>query len=274
MHFLCCLECRFIVLLFIKHFFQMFLLFVSLIRSSENNPGIVNPYSLGNKKLVIDGETEIFGEEELPEECFGQHTYRDPSGECHCLPNFNYGDPKSYLGCWRCYDECSSQGECSFPGRCVCNTGFKGDGIICKPIPVLETISPAVVPLKGATISISFEGFNASFIPSSAFCQIGTAVIAGRNITDRSFMCDAPATDTAGAVRLGISFDGVLWSEKQEYLVFDKEASGVEIRGKVWILLAVGVVVGCGVYICRLGPAEKKQRVKFEGEEEKLLQNV
>lgn len=145
--------------------------------------------------------------------CSGQNTIKTAIGTCECKAGYPYGDPNGVNGCWKCLKKCTKNSKCLYPGLCICNDGFKGDGNnFCDPIlPRVTKLDPSE-GTSGTFINISyFYEFNKSV--STAYCKFGSLLVGAFLVTSKHVVCKAPLKSPQD-VLVSISFDAIKWSQE------------------------------------------------------------
>lgn len=191
-------------------------------------------------------------------ECKGPNTVMAFNNECVCIDGFPYGNPMTNEGCYKCNKKCHKLSKCEYPGKCVCNPPYHGDGIddCSLDIPHLISVSPNNGTTNGGTdiqIHYKYSNYNNESTPKNAFCRFGSLVVRSKSVSDTLIICQTPPHRAKPAF-LSISFDTFSWSkedvffnfieiqnekeESQSYEVLQMESS----RSKNIGLLSVGII--------------------------------
>ena len=203
----------------------------------------INPYFVGSGTL---------GEEKISpnKKCLAKHTRKSKTklGRCECEPGYPYGDPNLATGCFKCSQQCAENAFCGYPGKCICNPGFSGDGSKeCIPLPpVLVSVSPEfAIAYKRLEANITFETDpRADF--KVGFLKLRSNIYTCHLLKKGLFNCTIPNVGKSGTVEFHLSFDNQTWSK--EYVEFQILAPEI---GDIAIYFFISLIVGgvaFGVY--------------------------
>ena len=178
------------------------------------------------------------------DECDGINTLKLANNSCICLSGFIYGDPNGD-GCFKCVNECHFRAKCLFPGQCVCEKGFFGDGIeVCSiPIPILEeTTMVSFKSSGGENITFKIKP-NLNFFPFEAFCKFGNLIIKSNNFSNNFIECITPKLNN-GVYKSYVSFSNETWSKEMIFIDFfeDKIINSFNIN-IYYILLLILILI-------------------------------
>lgn len=168
--------------------------------------------------------------------CLGNNTELFITGECVCVSGFPYGNPEDEKGCWKC-NSCSSYAECHYPGKCVCQDGWEGNGINCNPI--VPTIIIMRVIKKKNLANVTFTSTEAHYPGDIAYCKFGQVVISGVVVYRGIVQCPIPQ-QPPGKVPFMISFDSIRWSKED---IIYQYTSSYNIIVTVVILVIVSIII-------------------------------
>ena len=180
------------------------------------------------------------------DECEGQNTIRDKDGNCHCLPDFPFGDPNSKDGCYKCLEQCHEKAICAPPGKCKCIQGLVGDGKTqCNfPTPQVIDVTPKQISKDSSElISVSFTT-SSNYTALSGFCKIGNQIQKAISVTENNVMKCNPPKSTISAQRVSISFDNVTFSEEQFFIELSDAhyKPSIQIVWQVWAVVLMAVI--------------------------------
>ena len=196
-------------------------------KAQNQNSKISNSNSISNKTQIKlenglkeakeeNSNQDIDGDNENPNwknDC-GQNTIKTKEGKCICKEGFNYGNPNSSIGCYKCPSNCHKNAKCVPPGQCSCSEGMIGDGInSCEiPTPEILQIKPPYINSKGNQELIISYQLKTNYYQPNGFCRFDSVIIPGNITKNSELICLTPEIQEK-SVKIAISFDGKNWSE-------------------------------------------------------------
>jgi len=192
--------------------------------------------------------------------CTGQNTIKNAMGKCECLPGYPHGNASSAAGCWKCQKICHSYANCSFPGICVCNDGYQGDGITkCKPIlPHITKVNPSE-GYSGTVVNVSFENIG-NYSLERAFCRFGALIIETSYVRKGYLLCSAPFRSKSITVPLAISFDAIKWSNEDVVFQYMHKESFMSFFPKIFMIVTFTCLIGFLIYSYMTGSFRKSEK--------------
>ncbi|KAH0785517.1 hypothetical protein GPJ56_010538 [Histomonas meleagridis] len=156
-------------------------------------------------------------------------------GQIVCMEGYISDSEIETKGCWKCSKECHKNAHCAESGRCVCNSGFLGDGIKSCEKKSLKITSAKVDNNNILTVIINYIDPGAI----GAFCRIDGEKSDAISIEDDTIRCLIPETKTKVS-KVAVSLDEKLWSNN--YYLEPKSNSliiGLIVLGLAVVVLAV-----------------------------------
>jgi hypothetical protein len=144
--------------------------------------------------------------------CDAPNTVKTKSEQCVCRHGFPYGFPTSPQGCYACADPCHPMAMCAYPGTCICNRTYHGDGVrtCAQELPSITSLSPTTGPADGGTIVTVHYACNLSGI-SHGYCLFGRHTVLGSLESGAVMHCRTPPGPPVPQF-VSIMFDGSEWS--------------------------------------------------------------
>jgi hypothetical protein len=157
-------------------------------------------------------------------QCTNPNTVLSPAKRCVCRSGFPYGSPNLSTGCFACESDCHTNGHCEYPGTCVCNPLYAGDGVATctRIIPEILSITPSSGPQAGGTlVTMHYEYSYTNMINmTKGYCRFGKYYVFGTILPNSTIQCATPPSPPVSQF-VSISFDGVGWSESPKFFHFE-----------------------------------------------------
>ena len=185
-------------------------------------------------------------ETESSVKCPYNNTESTADGMCVCLPGY-VSDPNNIsLGCWKCNEKCHRLATCVYPGKCECNNGLNGTGLICStPIPIhFQRVSLKALEEGGFYLEIRHEGPEEYTVPI-VYIQIGSVIVKAKTFTDKIAEFDIPDS-ISGFQNVTISYDRLNWANEIKLWYFEKTMNNLFIAESTPFVFALVIVVLIG----------------------------
>jgi hypothetical protein len=177
-----------------------------------------------------------------PEGCAPPNTVEAVSGGCVCRQGFPFGSPSAETGCYSCPAPCHPIAVCAFPGICVCNDTYHGDGVhtCAQALPAILSLSPRVGSINGGTI-VAIQYSYAFNNVSEAYCRFGDYTVSGAARPDSVVFCRAPP-NPPGPKFVSIAFDGSGWSSTEVFFEYKRSVHSKSLQKWFPVVLIVVIV--------------------------------
>lgn len=169
------------------------------------------------------------------------NTMKNELGELVCMEGYITDNSIiSSKGCWKCTNKCDPNAKCVAMDKCVCRSGYSGDGFRCTaPIPHLVDSY-----VEKGQMSIKLKSMH-SFDPSKGYCKFGSIVIQASYVSPNNIICQVPQNSRFSDV--SVSFDGRDWSES---LLFNSERFSQQEMMIILALVASAICLFLTILMC------------------------
>jgi hypothetical protein len=175
--------------------------------------------------------------------CPFPNTVQAASGGCVCRQGFPFGSPSSEPGCYSCPAACHPMAVCAYPGTCVCNDTYHGDGVhgCAQALPTVLSLSPSSGSRNGGTIVAIQYSYPFKNV-STVYCRFGAYTVVGDLRMNKVF-CRAPR-NPPGPQFVSIMFEGSAWSSTDAFFVYERRHHPHSKSFQKWFPLGlIGLIV-------------------------------
>ena len=155
---------------------------------------------------------------------------------CICNDSFVHGNPFSKEGCFNCPTNCSAYSTCMYPGECMCNYDYVGDGYKC----VLQKPSINGIKEDNDLLYINIE-YPSDGTIEGGFCRFGSVTTNAVSANNTFFICKIPISIPNEPIPLMVSIDGSAWSD--DSIRYEKQSTTVPkdntFKGKILIIIFI-----------------------------------